>query len=295
VRLALFCRPHQVPGRDLASCLEVAKAADEAGLHGFLFGDHLLMTARTDRYPYGEYQHALDVPWLEPLTTLAAVAAVTTRLRLSTGVLLAPLRSPLVLAKTIATLDVLSHGRVELGIGTGWQREEYEAVGLVWGERNARLDEAVRACRVLWGEQPVDFSSAGTSFDEAWTLPRPVQERVPLLFGMAMTEANAHRVAELGDGWMPVGVERVELAAGAARLRAAFATAGRDPATVIVQLSVGAMLDGAGRLDRTATAAAARPMFEAGATVVSIVLPAGLPSMDHALQFVHDLGDCAGD
>jgi probable F420-dependent oxidoreductase len=293
MRLGLFCRPHQVPGSDLAACVEVARAADVAGLHGFLFGDHLLMTERTDRYPYGAFAHSLDTPWLEPLTTLAAIAAVTRRIRLSTGVLLAPLRPSVLLAKSIATLDVLSRGRVELGVGTGWQREEYEAVGLDWAERNRRLDDAIRVCRKLWGEQPVDLSCEGTTLDRVWALPRPVQGRIPLLFGVRLTEANVGRIAELGDGWMPVGANPDDVAAGADRIRHAFAAVGRAPDDAIIHVSVAGRLRADGRLDQDGVAAAAGAMVAAGASVVSVVLPAGLATVDDALAFVADLGACA--
>lgn len=293
-RVALFSRPHQVPGGDLRSCLEVAKAADRAGLHSIHFGEHLLVAGRTDRYPYGAFLHGPDTPWLEPLTTLAAMAAVTERIRLATGVLLAPLRPAPLLAKTVATLDVLSAGRVELGVGTGWQREEYVAAGVPWTERHDRLDEAIAACRALWGEQPVSFTGRWTVVDGAHALPRPVQDRLPILYGVRMTESSAARIAELGDGWCPVGLSFDELRRGIALLRAAFDRAGRDPATAIVRNRPDQPLDRSGRIDLDRTFAAAALEVEIGVEVVAIGPPVGVDSLAGVLEFVEALGQRAG-
>src|SRR6185436_18984466 len=98
-------------------------------------------------YPYGDFPFPPADPWVEPLTTLAAMAAVTSTVRLGTGVLITPLRPAVLLAKTIATLDNLSGGRVDLGVGLGWQREEYAAIGVSFTERWARHDDEIRACR----------------------------------------------------------------------------------------------------------------------------------------------------
>ena len=129
-RLSLFMRPHQVPGGRLLDCLEVAQLADRAGLHSIHFGEHLVIGGETDRYPYGEFGHDADVPWLEPIATLAAMAAVTTGIRLSTSVLLTPLRPAALVAKSAATLDVLSDGRFDLGVGVGWQPDDFLAAGV---------------------------------------------------------------------------------------------------------------------------------------------------------------------
>src|SRR5262245_29859676 len=174
-------------GDRLGAVVELAAAAEAAGIDQIAVPDHLAMGPRTDRYPYGRFPLPLDEPWLEPLTTLAAIASTTKRMRLATGVLIAPIRAPLALAKTAATLDVLSGGRLDLGVGVGWQVEEYEAVGVPWEERWRRLEDGLRACRALWRDAPASFRSATVSFGELWCLPRPVQVGgVPLWFGVGL-------------------------------------------------------------------------------------------------------------
>ena len=119
--------------------------------------------------------------------------------------LIAPLRAPLVLAKTAATVDVLSAGRLDLGVGVGWQEEEYAAVGVPWAERWRRLEDGLRACRALWRDAPATFRSETVRFEEIWCLPRPVQPGgIPLWFGVALGPRNLARITELGDGWMPM-------------------------------------------------------------------------------------------
>lgn len=208
--------------------LEAARIADDVGIDQLAFPDHLAIGPRTDRYPYGRFPFPPDEPWWEPLTALAAVAAVTRRLRLATGVLLVPLRPPLLLAKTLATLDVISGGRVDLGVGLGWQPEEF--VGVDFEGRARRLEDTLRACRVLWSEAPASFESPTVRFRDLWCLPHPVQPGgIPIWFGGAPSQRNIARIVELGAGWMPLGLEPDELAAQIARLRRAFAEAGRHP------------------------------------------------------------------
>ena len=117
-------------GSDPHSLLDVAKAADDAGVDRLVVSDHVVLGPNLDAYRWGRFPTGPEAPWHEPLTCLTAFAAVTERVRLSTGILIAPLRRAPLLAKTVATLDVVSGGRVDLGVGVGWQREEYDAVGL---------------------------------------------------------------------------------------------------------------------------------------------------------------------
>src|SRR5258708_15622742 len=174
--LEMFFRPHLSPKGEPAGIIEVAKLAEEHGFRSVLFGEHLAIGQQTDRYPYGVFPKDCSIPWLEPMTTLAAIASVTDRLKLSTGVLLGPLRPPLLLAKTVATLDVLSCGRVELGVGVGWQREEYDAIGVPWENRYQRFEETVVGCRRIWGEQPVSLRSGLTVFEGRTIVPGPIQD-----------------------------------------------------------------------------------------------------------------------
>ena len=148
-------------GDDLAGgLLETARLADECGVDQLMMTDHLAMGSNTEAYPYGRFPYPHSEPWPEPLTTLAVLAGATRRVRLGTGILIAPARPALLLAKTLATLDVLSGGRIDIGVGTGWQREEIEGAGVPFEGRGARMDDTLRACRALWSEAPASFKSA---------------------------------------------------------------------------------------------------------------------------------------
>ena len=260
-------------GDDLAGVLDLARAIDGSGVDELVLPDHVVMGPRLDRYPFGKFPFGPDEPWLEPLTALAAFAGATERVRQATGVLIAPLRPPVLLAKTAATLDVLSRGRLDLGVGTGWQPEEFEAVGVPFRGRAARLDDTVRACQALWTrEPPVSFSSPTVSFEEAWCEPRPMQSGgVPVWFGGGANAATARRIAELGAGWLPIGITPDdELAQGIALIRDACADAGRDPTTVGVRAGLALAKGDDGGIDVEHTAAGAAKLRELGVTIVSV-------------------------
>jgi probable F420-dependent oxidoreductase len=233
--------------------------------------------------------HRPETPWLEPLALLGAVAAATSHVRLSTGVLLSPLRSAVLLAKSLATLDVLSEGRLEPGIGTGWQRGEYAASELDWARRYQLLDDGVRACRRLWAEQPCTFRSATVNFDEVWSLPAPIQARIPILYGVAATARNVRRIAELGDGWCPVRVTADDVRRGVDSLREAFAAAGRSSDDLIVRVHATNQFRDDGSFDADATLESAVTLLEAGATVIGLVLPAGLADPAAAARLIADV------
>lgn len=291
MKVGLFCRPHQLPGGRADLFLVAARLAEEAGLHSIHLGEHLIMGAHPDRYPYGEFAHAQRTPWFEPLIMLGAAAAATTRLRLSTGVLLSPLRSPILLAKSIATLDVLSNGRTELGLGTGWQREEYEASGLDWNLRYALFDNGIRACRALWGAQPASFHSSTVTFSEVTALPTPVQQRVPLLLGMAATPRNAQRIAEYADGWCPVRPPVEVLRRGVDEITRAFDAVGRDPAELVIRVQAPLATHDNGTIDVQRTLACTPEFSAAGATVLSVGPTTGCDSVAELEDLIGSLGD----
>jgi probable F420-dependent oxidoreductase len=266
----------------LDAVVEAAAAADRAGIDQIAVPDHLAIGPRTDAYPYGPFPLPPDEPWLEPLTTLAAMAGATRRIRLATGVLIAPLRPALLLAKTAATLDVLSGGRLDLGVGLGWQREEYDAAGVPWAGRWARLDDQLRACRALWtADGPVSFRSETVSFQELRSLPRPAQEGgPPLWLGVAASERNAARIAALGAGWLPIESDPDAIARGVTVLRRACEAAGRDPATLGVRANAPVCRGADGRPDLAATLASLPRLSVAGVTIAAFALPAFARSRD---------------
>jgi len=273
-------------GDGLGAVTELASAAEAAGIDQIAVPDHLAIGPRTDRYPYGRFPLPVDEPWLEPLTLLAALAGATQQIRLATGVLIAPLRPALLLAKTVATLDVLSGGRVDLGVGLGWQREEFAGAGVPFAGRAARLDDQLRACRALWSGGPVSFRSETVSFDDLICLPRPLQSGgPPLWFGVAATGPNAARIAELGAGWLPIESEPEAIARGVALLRRAFERAGRDPASLGVRANAPVATSAAGKPDLDATLKALPRLREAGVTIAGFAVARFVRSRDELRAF----------
>jgi probable F420-dependent oxidoreductase len=260
-------------GADLAALTELGRIADDAGIDQLVVPDHVVMGPRLEKYPYGRFPLPLEEPWPEPLTLLAALAGASSRVRLGTGVLITPLRPAVLLAKTLATLDVLSRGRLDVGVGTGWQAEEYAAEGLDFERRWGYFDDGLRACRVLWRDAPAAFASPSVSFRDTWCLPRPLQPGgPPLWFGVALGPKNLARVAELGSGWMPMDSRPEALREGVAKLRRAFEAAGRryDGFGVRAHLAPARRADRS--LDLDATRAGVPALLDAGATSISLAL-----------------------
>lgn len=281
-------------GADLGGLVELARMADDLGIDQLALPDHVAMGRRLDRYPYGPFPLPLEEPWPEPMTTLAAMAGATRRVRLATGVLIAPLRSPILLAKTAATLDVLSGGRLDLGVGVGWQAEEYAASGVPFEERWQRLEDGLRACRALWRDAPASFHSATVSFDELWSLPHPVQPGgVPIWLGVALGPRNVERVAELAAGWMPMDSSPAAIRDGLARLRPAFERAGRTLAGFGVRAHAPFVRGADKRPDLDAALAALPELADAGTTVASFALALYAGARDEVRPFLERLARAA--
>ena len=252
---------------DPRALVDIARRLEEAGADGVIVSDHVLIGPRTDRYPWGDFPFPPEAPWLEPLTVLTAIAAATDRIKLTTGILVVPLRPAPLLAKTVATLDLLSGGRFELGAGTGWQAEEFEAQGLDPAAKGRLLTDTIAACRVLWRDAPASFDSPTVSFEHVWSEPRPVTPGgPPVLFSGTLTPRNVRRIVELGDGWIPImGATLDDVRAGVDQLRAALTAAGRDPTHLRVRVPLRVV-----RGDLTATVAGVPDAVAAGATDVSV-------------------------
>ncbi len=254
--------------------LAQARLAEVAGVDRLLLTDHVVMGERTDRYPFGPFPFPSDTPWLEPLTLISALAAVTTRVRFSTKILIAPLRPAPLLAKTLATLDVISGGRMEVGVSTGWQREELDASGVDWNRRGQILSDTMAACRVLWRDGPASFHSESFSFDRIWCRPRPLQAGgIPIWFAGSLHAKNLERICRLGDGWIPAPYSSIDaFRRDTAILREAFSRADRDPDRLGIQGDLDALTSTDGRPDLRASLAAVPDWVRAGATTVNVVL-----------------------
>jgi len=220
----------QFPTRDIggdpAKIRDWAQAAEALGYACIEVPDHVFGAA-----PRGDWTpryHELD-PFHETFVTLGFLAAVTTRIRLSSGVLIAPQRQTGLIAKQAAEVDVLSGGRLRLGIGTGWNHVEYEALATEWTTRGARQAEQVEVLRRLWSGTVTDFAGRFHRLEGVVIVPPPVQRPIPIWFG-GTSEAVVKRAARLGDGWMPILAPDAEAEAKLALLRAELGRLGRDPA-----------------------------------------------------------------
>jgi probable F420-dependent oxidoreductase len=270
-------------GGDWRAMVDTARVVEDAGADRVVVVDHLVMGSHTDAYRWGRFPTPPESPWLEPLTVLTAMAAVTSAVRLATGILIAPLRPAAVLAKTAATLDQISHGRLDLGVGFGWQREEYEAVGRSWDDRGALLSDALAACRALWNDTPASFHGTTVDFDDIYCEPKPVQPGgVPILVAGTLSDRNVERIVRWANGWIPImGASADDIATGIAQLRSELEGAGRDPASLVVQTAL--PLERADKgIDLDASIEAARPLAGAGVTSFNVPLQAFAPSIGDA-------------
>jgi probable F420-dependent oxidoreductase len=219
------------------------------------------------------------------------VAGMTKKVRLGTGVLQAALRRPIVLAKTCATLDKLSGGRLDLGIGVGWQREEYEAAGLDFARRGQLLDHTLEVCARLWSEQRAAYDGEGVRFEGIHLMPKPWRPGgVPVWVSGTLNERVLRRVARYGAGWIPWGPELADLASAVPRLRDGVAALGRDPGEIGVVGSVMPVTGAGGGIDAHATMAGVPALVALGVTDVRLFLP--VPDSNGALA--DQLGPLAG-
>ncbi|MFD6860350.1 TIGR03619 family F420-dependent LLM class oxidoreductase [Rhodococcus sp. NPDC060090] len=254
----------------IRSVLDLAAEADRVGVDLISTGDHVGFTAaaHAERVATHGFTFALEHPWFEPISLLSSVAAVTRRARLGVSVLIATLRPPVLLAKQLATLDALSDGRVAIGMGVGWQEDEYTATGMPFDARFGRMEQTVAACRELWGTPPASFSGRGYSFEDFHSYPLPVQPRVPVLFGFGPSRRNFERIARVADGWTVNPTDMTTFPESVALLRQCFSEQGRDPDSIRIQVSVTPVRDSSGSVDLSATADRAREWHAQGATVV---------------------------
>jgi probable F420-dependent oxidoreductase len=219
------------------SVFDRAAIAEAAGIDRLAVSDHVVFGEDLDAYGRPELGGSLggrqptgpDGHWLEPLTLLAMVAARTSTIVLHTGILLAALRRPVVLAKTAATIDVLSGGRLELGVGVGWQREEYEAAGLAFEQRGRLLDESLAICRTLWRDPVSSFHGSEADFEAIHMMPKPTRRAgVPVWISGTVNDRVLSRIVRFGDGWIPWGDAQRNLVESILPVHEALTAAGRS-------------------------------------------------------------------
>jgi probable F420-dependent oxidoreductase len=211
----------------------VAVAAESYGFTTLWSGEHVIMVdSASSRYPYsadGRIAVPATADWIDPLIGLSFVAAATSTIGVATGVLLVPEHNPLVVAKQAATLDSLSGGRLTLGVGVGWSREEFAALGVPFARRAARTEEYVAAMRAVWREDVASFTGEFVRFESVRVNPKPVRARtIPIIFG-GNSDSALRRVAAVGDGWYGFNLDGVaHVAERVGFLEARCRESGRD-------------------------------------------------------------------
>ncbi|MFN8625290.1 MAG: TIGR03619 family F420-dependent LLM class oxidoreductase [Candidatus Binatia bacterium] len=242
---------------EIEQLLPVVRICEEVGFDGVIIGDHLLHFEQVrSGYPYaenGQPPYAPETPWPEPWSTIAAMAGVTTTLRFATDVYILPLRNPIDVAKAVATVAALFEGRVILGAGLGWMKEEFELQGVDFRTRGKRCDECIEVLRKLWSGGMVEHH--GQFFDLPRVQLRPVPKtRIPIYLG-GMSPAALRRAARLGDGWLCAGITSDLLLKNLKVLEALRAEAGRrsEPFEVIAPLTDPPAVDTLKRIEAAGT------------------------------------------
>lgn len=263
--------------------LATAEAADRAGVDRLLVSDHLAFGEQLDDYSRpelggtagGRQPTGPDGHWLEPLTVLTAVAAVTDRVRLGTNILLAALRNPLALAKTLATLDVISNGRVDLGVGVGWQRAECEAAGVPFERRGQQLDHTLAVMATLWRDRVAEFEDDLLSFRRLHAMPKPLQPGgVPVWVGGSANPRVAKRIARFGVGWIPWGESAADVVESIPQMRVLVESVGGRFDDLQIASSIRRIASDSGGVDLAATMEQVPRLVEAGVTDIRLTLPA---------------------
>jgi probable F420-dependent oxidoreductase len=271
-------------GSDPAKIRDWAQAAEDLGYDHIEVPDHVFgATARENFKPaYTEAD-----PFHETFTTLAFLAAVTKRIGLTSGVLILPQRQTGVVAKQAAEVDLLSGGRLRLGVGVGWNHVEYQALGTEWHTRGARQAEQIEVMRRLWTEDLVTFKGRFHDLESVNILPRPVQQPIPVWFG-GSSDAVVKRAARIGDGWMPI-MTPADAEPKLEALRGQLRAFGRDPAKFGIE--------GWLRMPEMKPdlwAAAAKGWKKLGAQIVMLYPTFRVPTFDGHLDILQKFKQAAG-
>ncbi len=209
----------------------IAGAAEKAGFETIVAGGHPFLSEKQSRIPSG-------IRMLDPIVTLTFVAAHTRSIRLLTGIILLPQFNPLILAKELASLDVLSGGRLIFGIGVGWSEHEYEVLGLSYHDRGKRADEYLKVIKAIWTEDKPVFQGRFVSFSNLQSFPHPVQQPYPPIVIGGNSPGTFRRAVEQGNGWFGFGLTPEEAATSIAGLREAAKKYSRGPGLGELEITV---------------------------------------------------------
>jgi probable F420-dependent oxidoreductase len=252
-----------------------AKLADSAGVDRIVVSDHVVFGERLEEYGKAELGGSTggsqptgpDGHWLEPLTTLSVLAGMTSRVRLGTNVILAALRRPVVLAKSVTTLDVLSGGRLDLGVGVGWQKEEYDAAGLPFDGRGHLLNHTLEVMQTLWTQNRASFDSPLLKFDNIHMMPKPLQAGgVPIWVSGTIRSSTVKRLAQFGSGWIPWGPDAANLTESLPRMKNELERIGKNTEKLQVVGYLPIATQGAGEINIEATMERLAPLTKVGVT-----------------------------
>ncbi len=232
-----------------AAYLQVAQAAERAGFAFLSVNDHVIVPGQLgSAYPYtqgGAWAAAEHGHCFDQLTTLAFLAGCTSRIKLLTSVMVVPHRPPIAAAKMLATIDVLSGGRLLLGVGAGWMKEEFALLGAPFAQRGTVTNEYLEAFKALWTQQRPTYAGSHVNFADVIFEPKPIQKPHPPIWVGGESPAALRRAVKLGDAWYPGNNSQTEpldtparLATAIASLRRLAQTAGRDPDSLAVNLIV---------------------------------------------------------
>ena len=282
--------PQTEIGADPAGVKDFAQAAEALGYEHLLVFDHVLGADASRRAEWNRPYSSVDL-FHEPFVLFGYLAAVTEKIELCTGIIILPQRQTALVAKQTAEVDVLTGGRLRLGIGVGWNEVEYEALGQDWGNRGRRSAEQVEVLRLLWTQEVVNYEGRYHRITHAGINPLPVQRPIPVWFGGGGAPQVVRRIARMGDGWFPqfqpdaAGQERI------GELRALAEGYGRKAADIGIEGRV-ALADSDNADDWNRLAAA---WDEAGATHLSVnTMRAGLKGPDQHIDAIRRFREAVG-
>jgi probable F420-dependent oxidoreductase len=280
--------PQSEIGTDPEIIRDYAQTAEDLGYEHLLAYDHVLGADPSNREGWRGYTH--KTMFHEPLTLFCFLAAITQRLELVSGGIVLPQRQSALVAKQAAEVDVLSDGRLRLGVGIGWNAVEYEALGEDFHTRGARIEEQIEVMRLLWTDEVVSYEGKYHRIDEAGINPLPVQRPIPVWMG-ARADVGLRRTARVADGWFPLGPLDDKMREAIKRLRGYVEEAGRTPESVGIE----ARLD-VGKVPQEDWIAQTEAWRLLGATHISInTMNAGLRSPQEHVETIARYKEAVGE